>query len=252
MNLLIAVALTLRVCADPNNMPFSNRALQGFENEIAAVLADELHETVTYTWWAQRRAFLRHTITAGLCDVIIGITPGAGPSTTIATTAPYYRSTYVFITREQRGLRLSSFDDPRLRRLKIGIHVIGDDYNALPPAVALARRGMVRNVVGYSIYGNYAEDSPPSKLIDAVARDDVDVAVAWGPLAGYYARREPVRLVLSPVATPAAVPGISFTYDIAIGVRKDSTALRARLDRALLARRDAIRRILHRYGVPCA
>jgi mxaJ protein len=247
MNLLIAAALALRVCADPNNMPFSNSALQGFENKIAAVLADELHETVTYTWWAQRRAFFRHTIKAGACDVIIGVTPGAFP---VATTEPYYRSTYVFVTRQQSGLWVSSFDDPRLRRLTIGIHVIGDDYNSLPPAVALARRGMVSNVVGYSIYGNYDEASPPSKLIDAVAKGDVDVAVAWGPLAGYYARREPVHLVLSPVAT-ATAQGIPFIYDIAVGVRRDSTALRARLDRALVARRDEIRRILHWYGVPC-
>jgi mxaJ protein len=242
MSLLLALSLALRICADPNNMPFSNRALQGFENRIATVLADELHETPHYTWWAQRRGFLRSTVTAGLCDVVIGITPGAGP---IATTAPYYRSTYVFVTR---GPRITSFDDPRLRSLKVGIHVIGADYNGLPPAVALADRGIIHNVVGYSIYGNYDEPSPPSKLIDAVARDEVDVAIAWGPLAGYYARREPVTLTLSPVTTQAAIP---FTYDIAVGVRRDSTALRARLDRALIVRRSEIRRILQRYGVPC-
>ncbi len=245
MSLLLALGVALRICADPNNMPFSNRALQGFENKIAAVLADELHETPTYTWWAQRRGFLRNTVKAGLCDVVIGITPGAGP---IATTAPYYRSTYVFITRGGSVPAITSFDDPRLRSLKVGIHVIGADYNGLPPAVALANRGIIGNVVGYSIYGNYDEPSPPSKLIDAVAKDDVDVAIVWGPLAGYYASREPVTLTLSPVTTHSAIP---FTYDIAVGVREDSTALRARLDRALVARRVAIRRILTTYGVPC-
>jgi mxaJ protein len=244
MSLLLAAAIALRICADPNNMPFSNRALQGFENKIAAVLADELHETPTYTWWAQRRGFLRNTLSAGLCDVVIGITPGVGP---IATTAPYYRSTYVFVTR---GPAVTSFDDPRLRSQRVGIHVIGADYNGLPPAVALANRGIVRNVVGYSIYGNYDEPSPPSKLIDAVAHDDVDVAIAWGPLAGYYAHRERIPLTVTPVADQP-VSGIPFTYDIAVGVRKDSTALRQRLDRALVARRAEIRRILHGYGVPC-
>jgi mxaJ protein len=226
MSLLLAAAIALRICADPNNMPFSNRALEGFENKIAAVLADELHETPVYTWWAQRRGFLRNTLSAGLCDVVIGITPGVGP---ISTTAPYYRSTYVFVGR---NVKIDSFNDPRLRTLKVGIHVI-------------------ENVVGYSIYGNYDEPSPPSKLIDAVAHDDVDVAVAWGPLAGYYARRERVPLTVTPVADRAAVNGIPFTYDIAVGVRKDSTALRQRLDRALVARRAEIRRILHGYGVPC-
>lgn len=247
MSLLLAAAIALRICADPNNMPFSNRALQGFENKIAAVLADELHETPVYTWWAQRRGFVRSTIGAGLCDVIIGTSPGAGP---IATTAPYYRSTYMFVTRGGATPAISSFDDPRLRSLKVGIHVIGADYNSLPPGVALADRGIVRNVVGYSIYGNYDEPSPPSKLIEAVAKDDVDVAIAWGPLAGYYAQREPTTLTLTPVATRAA-NGIPFTYDIAVGVRTDSTALRARLDRALRVRQTQIRAILKRYGVPC-
>ncbi|HZS59272.1 MAG TPA: substrate-binding domain-containing protein [Gemmatimonadaceae bacterium] len=243
--IFLASLLALRVCADPNNMPFSNRALDGFENKIAAVLADELHEKVAYTWWAQRRGFLRHTVRAGLCDVVIGITPDAGP---IATTAPYYRSTYVFVTR---GTPITSFDDPRLRSLRVGIHVIGADYNGLPPAVALAKRHIIRNVVGYSIYGNYSDESPPSKLITAVAKDDVDVAIAWGPLAGYYARHASTPLVVTPVTTADALPGIPFVYDIAVGVNKDSTALRQRLDRALVARKADIQRILKRYGVPC-
>ena len=241
--ILLASLLALRVCADPNNMPFSNRALDGFENKIAAVLADAIHEKPVYTWWAQRRGFLRHTVKAGRCDVVIGITPDAGP---ISTTAPYYRSTYVFVTR---GHPITSFDDPRLHSIRVGIHVIGADYNGLPPAVALQHRGIIRNVIGYSIYGNYAEASPPSKLIDAVAKGDVDVAIAWGPLAGYYARRD--SLVISPVANADAIPGIPFAYDIAVGVNKDSTALRTRLDNALVARRSEIQRILKHYGVPC-
>lgn len=243
--IILASLLALRVCADPNNMPFSDRRLEGFENKIAAVLADALHEKVEYTWWAQRRGFLRHTLKAGLCDVVIGITPGAGP---VATTAPYYRSTYVFITR---GKPITSFDDPRLRSLRVGIHVIGADYNGLPPAVALAHRHILRNVTGYSIYGNYADESPPSKLITAVAKDDVDVAIVWGPLAGYYSKRASVPLTVSPVATHDAVSGIPFVYDIAVGVNKDSTALKTRLDHALAERTTDIRRILKRYGVPC-
>jgi len=237
----------LRVCADPNNLPFSNRAGQGFENAIARVLARDFGAHVSYTWWAQRRGFIRNTLGAGRCDVVIGIVAG---DEQVLTTAPYYRSTYVFVSRQARRYDITSFDDPRLRRLRIGIHVIGDDYNSLPPGVALARRGLVHNVVGYSIYGNYAEPSPPSKLITAVARGDVDVAVAWGPLAGYYARRSAVPLTVTPVGTAFAVRGIPFAYDIAVGVRHGDTAFRARLDRALAHEREPIRRILRQYGVP--
>jgi hypothetical protein len=98
----------------------------------------------------------------------------------VLTTEPYYRSTYVFVWREDRHYAIRSFDDPRLKKLKVGVHVIGDDYNALPPGMALARRGIVKNVVGYSIYGDYSRPSPPSELIGAVADGTVDVAIAWG------------------------------------------------------------------------
>jgi mxaJ protein len=237
----------LRVCADPNNMPFSDRAREGFENRIATILGHDLGLPVTYTWWPQRRGFIRTTLNAGLCDVVVGIVSG---DEQVITTAPYYRSTYVFVSRRARDYHIDSFDDPRLPHLRIGIHVIGDDYNSLPPGVALARRGMVHNVVGYSIYGNYAEPSPPSRLIDAVGRGEVDVAVVWGPLAGYYARRSPVPLVITPVSTRFATPGIPFGYAIAVGVRHSDTALRSRLDRALVRERSAIRETLVRYGVP--
>jgi len=243
----------LRICADPNNMPFSDRAGEGFENRIGAILAAELHERPVYTWWAQRRGFIRNTLGAHRCDVVLGIIAG---DEQVSTTRPYYRSTYVFVaprrsrTARAAGPRIASFDDPRLRGLRIGVHVIGADYNSLPPAVALAQRDLVHNVVGYSIYGNYAEASPPSKLIDAVGRGAVDIAVAWGPLAGYFAQHSPVPLTITPVETPFAGRGIPFTYDIAVGVRHGDAALRARLDRALVRRHDAIERILRRYGVP--
>ena len=207
---------TLRVCADPNNMPFSDRDLQGFENRIASVLARDLGKVPVYTWWAQRRGFLRTTLNAHECDVVVGITAGADR---VLTTPAYYRSAYVFVTRRDRHLAISSFDDPRLRTLRVGLHVIGADYNSLPPGVALASRAIVHNVVGYSIYGNYAKASPPSDLITAVEKGDVDVAIAWGPLAGYYAKQSPVPLTLTPVATPTAGHGIPFVYDIAVGVR---------------------------------
>ncbi|HEX6534531.1 MAG TPA: substrate-binding domain-containing protein [Gemmatimonadaceae bacterium] len=237
----------LRVCADPNNLPFSDSLGRGFENRIAELLARDLGDTVRYTWWAQRRGFVRNTLGAHRCDVIIGIDEG---NEQVLTSSPYYRSTYVFVTRRHGGPRLTSFDDPRLRTLRVGLHVIGDDYNALPPGVAMARRGLVNGVRGYSIYGDYAQPNPPARLIEAVARGDVDVAVAWGPLAGYFARRSPVPLVVLPVTTPEAVPGVPFTYGIALGVRHGDAARLARLGAILRRRRSAVRAILRSYGVP--
>lgn len=237
----------LRVCADPNNMPFSDSAGHGFENRIASLVARDLHEPVAYTWWAQRRGFVRNTLGAQRCDVVIGIIAG---DEQLSTTTPYYRSTYVFVTRRSSRLRLASMDDPRLHHVRIGIHVIGDDYNSLPPGVALAGRGIVQNVVGYSIYGNYAQESPPSTLISAVAHGKVDVAIAWGPLAGYYAARSRVPLDVSPVSNAMAGHGIPFSYAIAMGVRTGDSTLHGTLERELHARRAAIRRILQDYHVP--
>ncbi len=240
-------AHALRVCADPNNMPFSDRAQDGFENRIASVLARDMGATPVYTWWAQRRGFVRTTLGAHQCDVIVGIAAGAD---NVLTTPAYYRSTYVFVTRRDRHLGISSFDDPRLRTLRVGLHVIGADYNSLPPGVALASRGIVHNVVGYSIYGNYAKPSPPSALIAAVAKGDVDVAIAWGPLAGYYAKQSAVPLAITPVATPTAGHGIPFSYDIAIGVRRGDRVLADELSGVLVRRHAEIDRILREYGVP--
>jgi len=237
----------LRVCADPNNLPFSDRAGQGFENRIASLMARALHERLEYVWWAQRRGFARNTLLAGRCDVVMGTLAG-GPR--LRTTRPYYRSTYVFVTRRSRDSPIASFDDPRLEHLRIGVHVIGDDYNALPPALALTRRGLQRNLVGYSIYGDYAKESPPADLIRAVDRGDVDVAVAWGPLAAYYAARAatPLRITtVRPSRTDAAIPE---TYDIVMAVRQPDSALAARLDSALGRHRAQIRAVLRDYHVP--
>src|ERR1041384_2042693 len=181
----------LRVCADPNNLPFTNAKGEGFENKLAALLARDLGTRVEYTWFAQRRGFLRNTLSARKCDVVMGL-----PVDTDAawTTKPYYRSTYVFVTRRSRKLHIRSFDDPQLRTLRIGVELVGDDGANTPPAHALSRRGIVNNIVGFSVYGDYRTDSPPSAIVAAVARGDVDIAAAWGPMAGYFAARQPVAL----------------------------------------------------------
>jgi mxaJ protein len=237
----------LRVCADPNNLPFSNEKQQGFENRIAELVAQDLGAKLSYVWWAQRRGFVRNTINQNQCDVLIGV-PASFERT--RPTIPYYRSTYVFVTRRDRHLKIASFDDPQLKRLHIGVQLIGDDGVNTPPAHALSNRGMLRNVRGYSVYGDYREPNPPARIVDAVAKGEVDVAVVWGPLAGYFAQREPVALELTPVSPQIDLPFLPFVFDISMGVRRGNDALRERLNAIIEHRRSDIDRILAEYGVP--
>jgi mxaJ protein len=237
----------LRVCSDPNNLPFSNSRGEGFENRIAQLIARDLGTKVSYYWWAQRRGFVRNTLNAGKCDVIIGI-PG---SFELATpTRPYYRSSYVFVTRRDRKIRVTSFDDPRLHKLKIGVQMIGDDYASSPPAHALANRGMTANITGYMVYGNYADENPPRRIVDAVANREVDVSAVWGPTAGYFIRKSRVPLVARPVEPQFDLPFLPFVFDISMGVRRGDTALKDRLDAIIEKRRKEIDAILRDYGVP--
>jgi quinoprotein dehydrogenase-associated probable ABC transporter substrate-binding protein len=240
---------TLRVCADPNNLPFSNEKREGFENKLADLIAADLGASVDYTWWAQRRGFIRNTLNEGLCDVVMGVPASFELA---AVTRPYYRSTYVFVYRKNAGIAVRSFDDPVLRSLRLGVQIIGDDYANTPPAHALANRGIVGNVRGYTVYGDYREDNPPARIIEAVAMGDIDVAIAWGPLAGYFATRQSVPLAIVPVSPQVDLPFLPFVYDIALGVKRGNDSLRTRLDAVLVRRRSDIDRLLDRYGLPRA
>jgi quinoprotein dehydrogenase-associated probable ABC transporter substrate-binding protein len=238
---------TLRVCADPNNLPFSNRDGGGFENELAELVGRALNKTVTYTWWPQRRGFIRNTVRAGLCDVVMGVPHEFGM---LRTTRPYYRSSYVFVTQQARQLSIESFDDPRLATLRIGVHAIGDDYSNVPPVQVLALRGHVDNIHGYSIYGDYSKADPPRELIDAVARDEVDVAIAWGPLAGYFATRQNIPLELRVAQPDPLAASFPMSFSISMGVRRDDDALHAALEHVLDTQAGEIRALLERYAVP--
>ena len=234
----------LRVCADPNNLPFSNKAGQGFENHLAQLLGDALHEKVEYTWWAQRRGFLRSTLNAGHCDVVMGL-PSDIPLA--LTTQPYYRSSYVLVYRKDKGYDIRGLDDPQLKRLRIGVHLIGDENP--PPAMALAQRGITKNVVGYSIYGDYRQPNPPLQLIKAVAHGDIDVAIAWGPMAGYLAKQQPGELAIVPL-TAGAQDTMPFEFSISMGVRRNDAALKTQLDSVLRDKHQEIQALLDRYNVP--
>ena len=237
----------LRVCADPNNLPFSNNRREGFENKLAEMVAADAGKTVEYTWWAQRRGFVRHTLAAGECDVVMGVPAGLDR---VETTRPYYRSTYVFVAPRRRHLALRSFDDLRLHELKIGVQMIGDDFANTPPAHALSARGHVQNIVGYSVVADYSQPNPPARIVEAVARGDIDAAVVWGPLAGYFATRQPVPLEITPVSPQADSPERPFVFDISMAVRRGDDARRSALDAFIAQHRAAIAGLLDRYGVP--
>jgi mxaJ protein len=230
-----AQAATLRVCADPDNLPFSNQAQEGFENRIAQRLARDLGMELEFVWWAGRQSVVKNTLNAGRCDLLMGVPPAAD---SVTATQPYYRSTYVFVTR-QEAAPIKSLNDPRLAKMRIGIQMLGDDY--APPSIALGRRGMAANIVGYR--------HPAVSMIHAVAAGDIDVAIAWGPLGGYFARRETPRLQVTPVS-PQSYLTVPFVYDMAIGLRKGNDELRAQLDAALQRSCTDIQDILRDYGVP--
>ncbi|VTU39326.1 quinoprotein dehydrogenase-associated probable ABC transporter substrate-binding protein [Variovorax sp. PBL-H6] len=236
----------LRVCAEPDNLPYSREDQSGFENRIARLLADDLQWPLQYEWLPDRRGFVRKTLGARACDVIIGVPVD---DERVLTTRPYYRSSYVFVQRASHARdasALRSFDDDRLPALRVGVQLVGNDLAATPPGYALARHGAVRNVVGFTLYG----DGPPARrMVDAVARGELDAALAWGPQAGYFAARATPALELTPAAAPADMD-LPFAFSIAMGVRKGDRAMKARLDDFLLRRAADIDRILDAYAVP--
>lgn len=244
---ITSTAATLRVCADPNDLPYSNQQQQGFENKLASLIARDLGSDVTYTWYPQRSKFFRKTLAAGACDVVMGVPEGFDDA---AVTRPYYRSTYVFVSLRSRNLHIHSLDDPRLRTLRIGVHVLGEGDDSQPPVHALISRGIVHNLIGFSIFGNLAETNPSADLIQAVSSKNVDIAVAWGPLAGYFARNSSPPLEVTSIDRDSKNPALPLSFDIGIGVRPGDNDLKQRLDAELAKREPDIRDLLHSYGIP--
>ena len=230
---------SLRVCGDPDNLPYSNERLEGFENRIAAVVAAELGATPVYAWWPHQRGLVRNTIDAGTCDVIFGVPEGLD---FVLWTEPYYRSSYVMAYRSDRNYDLQSLDAPGLQELRIGVHV------NTPPEESLARRGLLDNVSTYSLFFDPRGDRDrPRKLLDDLVASVVDVAIAWGPLAGYAATTSDAPLELVPLADE---PGVPLSFDISMGVAKGNDELKGRLEMAIDRRQSEILAILEEYGVP--
>jgi mxaJ protein len=233
----------LRVCGDPNNLPFSNEKLEGIENKIADVIAKDLGMTVAYTWWPHQRGLVKRVLNTGRCDVMLGIPKGYD---LVLWTKPYYRTGYVIAYRKDKGLKVRSLDDPVLKKLKIGVQV------NTPPHDALGQRGIVGdNVVGYQLMfdSNFHAEDYPGKLVEDLLAGEVDVALVWGPIAGYFAKKKaaPLEIVLLEDRPDS---GNRFAFDISMGVRKSNKELKAKLEDALARRHDEIRHILEDFGVP--
>lgn len=232
----------LRICADPDNLPYSNERLEGFENKIADVLAKDLGETLTYFWWPHQRGLVRNTLQADKCDVLIGIPKGFDP---VLWTKPYYRSGYVIAYAKGRGYQISSLDDPILKRLRIGVHL------NTPPYAALAERGILNNLVEYPLFFDHRvadADHRPAKVMEDLFQGAIDVAIVWGPLAGYSAKQHAAAsLELVPLQEGSPLP---MTFEMSMGVKKGNRALKTQLEEALDRRQAEIRKILEDYGVP--
>jgi quinoprotein dehydrogenase-associated probable ABC transporter substrate-binding protein len=235
----------LRVCSDPNDLPFSNMRQQGFENVLAQMVGHDLHRPIQFVWWPQQAEFRERWLKAGMCDLVMSATPG---SDFLTTTQPYYRSIYVFVSRRDRNLRISELTDPGLKNFRIAAQLIGDDDAAVPPAEALAKLGLVRNIVGYSLYGHPFDQNPSSEIVSAVAESKVDLAVAWAPMAGYFAAQSPVPLRLTRICELAG--DAPFSFAISMGVRPGDDLLRQQLDRFIVHRGAHIRALLKKYRVP--
>jgi quinoprotein dehydrogenase-associated probable ABC transporter substrate-binding protein len=236
----------IRVCADPDNMPLSNQKGEGFEQKIAELVAKEWNAKIEYAWWPVRRGFFARALNGRYCDVAIQA-PSAFDMAGV--TKPYFRSGYVFVTRKDSGLDIKSLADPRLKKLKIGVNLLNSDAENTPPAMALSRYGVVGNLVGYSTF--YTETERPEDIITDVSKKVIDVAIVWGPIAGYFAKRSSVPLVVLALAERDSLsPEFLFRFSIGMGTRRRDRALRDSLQTVLDRRRPEIQAILKEYGVP--
>ena len=239
------VSGALRVCAEPNNLPFSNTRKEGFENKLAELVARDLGRQLAFVWTMERNDSVAKALRDRRCDAVMGI-PNAFDAADV--TQPYYTSSYVFVYRKARIAGLRSIKDARLKTLQIGVHLIGDD--SAPPTEALARQGIVTNVSGFMIYADTSKANPPARLIEAVQSGAIDVATVWGPIGGYFAHVSPTPLSVVPIEDTESFTPLQFRYAIAMGVRKGDHALKAALNSAIARHPADIRNLLLSYGVP--
>jgi mxaJ protein len=229
-----------KVCADPDNMPYSNSKQEGFEDKIAEVLAKELGKKLSYQYAYYRQGFLRNTLNANRCDYVMSTT---SDNDSMRTSVPYYRSGYVFVYRKSSGYNITDWNAPDLRKGIIGI--IGQS----PPTRPLADNNLMGNARPYRLQRDL--NFPPSQLIDDLAKGDIDVAIVWGPIAGYFVKKSSVPLVMNPIPEyeDKNVKGKE-NWNISIGVRNKDKARAEALNKAIANRQADIDKILDEYGIP--
>jgi mxaJ protein len=237
----------LTVCADPANLPYSNDRQKGFENKVATLLAGDLQMELRYFWFAEHRSFFRRTLLDGVCDVVISVPSGFA---LVAATKPYFASSYVAVTRAKDDRHFTSFDDPWLRDARIGLQLVGKEGATTPPAMALSRRGFNQHITGFPMWGDAGDPNPQGKIVDAVADGSIDIALVWGPFAGYFAKSRGAELRVEPITADPQAPDLTFVFPMAMGVRKADTVLRDRLQAAIDRHPTEIAAILKDYRIP--
>jgi len=236
----LVVRSALRVCADPANMPFSNKERAGFENKVAELLAKKLDVPLIYTWFPQATGFVRSTLRARKCDLIIGYAQG---HELVQNTNHYYRSAYVLIYPEHSGLEgVDSLSDPRLKDKRIGV-VAGT-----PPATVMALNGLLGNVRPFQLMVDRRHFSPAERMIEEIASGQLDAGLLWGPIGGYFAKQSKKPLTVVPLVKEQAGPRLA--YRITMGVRPNERDWKRQLNRLIAKNQDEINAILHGFGVP--
>jgi quinoprotein dehydrogenase-associated probable ABC transporter substrate-binding protein len=230
---------TLRVCADPHNLPFSNEAGEGFENRIAELLAQELGVELAYTWYPQSVGFVRNTLGARVCDVVMGIVT---TSELMQNTNPYYRSSYALVQRADAKTKVASLDDPQLADLRIGA------VARTPPIDILAQQGLLKNLRPYHLMVDTRFDSPGREMVDDVAAGEIDIGVLWGPIAGYWAKRQSVPVEVIPITGEGT--GARVDFRITMGLRRNEPEWKQVLNDFIAEHEAEIQAILLDYGVP--
>jgi quinoprotein dehydrogenase-associated probable ABC transporter substrate-binding protein len=230
----------LRVCADPANLPFTNETGAGFENKIAEILARDLGVPLQYTWFPQATGFVRNTLGAKRCDVVMGYAAGSDP---VQNTNPYYRSAWVLVTRPNEGLDgIESLGDPRLQGKRLGV------IAGTPPATLLALNGLIGLARPYRLTVDRRHESPSEDMVRDIASGEIDGGVLWGPIGGYFAKNAAKPLAVVPLTRHEA--GVPMTFRITFGIRHGETEWKHRLNDFIAARQGEINRVLLDYGVP--
>jgi quinoprotein dehydrogenase-associated probable ABC transporter substrate-binding protein len=232
---------TLRVCADPSNLPFSNDKGEGFENKIAEFLAKKLGKDLAFTYYPGATGFVRNTLNAHLCDVILGMPQG---NDLVQPTNPYYRTTYAIVTRAGSELDgVKTLDDPRLKDKP---HRIGLVANT-PPGNVLAMNGLMASVKPYALMVDTRVESSGAAMMHDLEKGEIDVALLWGPIAGYYAKQSSVKLNVTPLPE---TPGARMAFRIGFGVRHSDQNWKRELNTLIAQNKIELERILSDYGVP--